>query len=259
MSTQAVITSSEYIQHHLKHWQWTFDGSWGALNLDTLIVSIALGLLFLIPFYLTAKRASSGVPGRFQNFVEATFELLDGFAKEGFDGHSPLITPLALTIFVWVFLMNFMDLLPVDLFPRLLALVGITHFKVVPTADPTMTFGMSITVFLMILFYNFKEKGAKGVLIEALSKPFGWYLFPINLGFRLIEEIAKPVSLALRLYGNMFAGELVFVLIAALIPWYFQWVPGSIWAIFHILVITIQAFIFMMLTIVYLSIARSTH
>jgi F-type H+-transporting ATPase subunit a len=164
-----------------------------------------------------------------------------------------------MTIFFWVFLMNFMDLLPVDLLPRFLGLFGIKHYRAVPTADINLPIALALTVFILIIYYNFKAKGPKKLLIEILSKPFGWYLMPVNVFFRLVEEIAKPLSLSLRLFGNMFAGELIFVLVAALIPFWFQWFPGGIWAIFHILIITIQAFIFMMLTIVYLSMAQESH
>tara|TARA_R110000868_G_C10503320_1_gene731371 strand:- start:94 stop:555 length:462 start_codon:yes stop_codon:yes gene_type:complete len=153
--------------------------------------------------------------------------------------------------------MNAMDLLPVDLLPRLLSSVGVEHFKSVPTADPNATFAMSISVFLLIIFFNIKVK-RHHLLKEMLTVPFGPWLFPVNLAFRLIEECVKPLSLALRLFGNMFAGELIFILIAIL-PWWIQWGPGGIWAIFHILIITLQAFLFMMLTIIYLSMAHDSH
>jgi F-type H+-transporting ATPase subunit a len=257
-------TPGEYIQHHLhqlafnthelslqSHGFWTF-------HLDTLGVSIVLGLAFLTLFRLIARKATAGVPGRLQNFLEMLIEFVQGFVKESFHGKNPLIAPLALTIFVWVFLMNFMDLLPVDMLPRIAAACGLPHFRAVPTADVNMTFALSITVFLLIIFYNFKIKGPIGFAKEALTTPFGPWLFPLNLGFRLIEECVKPLSLALRLFGNLFAGELIFILIA-LLPWWIQWTVGGVWAIFHILIITIQAFIFMMLTIVYISMAHETH
>lgn len=265
--SQTALIPSEYIQHHLQHLQLDLNtmtithgdpGFW-VLNLDTMIVSALLGFLFLGFFYGVAKRARAGVPGSLQNFVESCLDWVNGIAKESFHGENALLAPLALTIFVWVFLMNFMDLFPVDLIPRFLGLFGIEHFKVVPTADLGLTFALSLSVFLMILFYNVKAKGPLKLLIEILSRPFGWWLLPVNVFFRLVEEIAKPLSLSLRLFGNMFAGELVFVLIAALIPFWFQWFPGGIWAIFHILIITIQAFIFMMLTVVYISMAHDTH
>lgn len=258
------ITTEEYVQHHLKHLQLnlhTFkigSGGFWTLNLDTMIVSIILGLIFLTLFRYVAKRVVEGVPGRLQNFVEMIVEFVDKTVKESFHGKSELIAPLSLTIFVWVFLMNFMDLLPVDFLPRALALTGVPNFKNVPTADPMTTFAMSITVLILILFYSFKIKGFVGFGKEILTKPFGAWLFPLNVLFQLIELLVRPISLALRLFGNMFAGELIFILIA-LLPWWAQWMPGSVWAIFHILVIAIQAFIFMMLTIIYLTMAHENH
>lgn len=263
--SEAPLTAAEYIQHHLTHLQYNVqtgvigpDHSFWVLNLDTMFVSIGLGVLFLAIFYAVARRIHSRVPGKLQNFVELVLETVDGMVKESFHGKSQLVGPLALTIFIWVFLMNFMDLLPVDLIPRALGLVGVDHFKVVPTADPMMTFGLSITVFILILFYNAKAKGFKGWTKEILSQPFGWYLLPLNVAFRVLEDCVKPLSLSLRLFGNLFAGELIFILIAVM-PWWAQWLPGSIWAVFHILIILIQAFIFMMLTIVYLNMAQESH
>ncbi len=263
--SQAAITTADYIEHHLQHWQINLrtgvigpDHGFLVLNLDTLVVSIVIGILFLGFFYAVAKRIQIGIPGKWQNFVELILETVDGYVKESFHGKSNLIGPLALTIFIWVFLMNFMDLLPVDLIPRFLQLFGVHNFKTVPTADPTLTFALSLTVFGLILFYNAKAKGFGGWGKEILSKPFGWWMLPLNVAFRVLEDGVKPLSLSLRLFGNLFAGELVFILIAVM-PWWAQWLPGSIWAVFHILIITIQAFIFMMLTIVYLNIAQETH
>jgi F-type H+-transporting ATPase subunit a len=169
-----------------------------------------------------------------------------------------LIAPLALSIFMWVFLMNFMDLLPVDLLPLIGRSMDIHYLRVVPTADLNTTLGLSLSVFLLIILCNIKVKGVGGFLTEVLSSPFGIKLFPINIIFRCVDEIAKPLSLSLRLFGNMYAGELIFILIA-MMPWYVQWAPGWLWAVFHILIITLQAFIFMMLTIVYLSMAHENH
>lgn len=264
MSAEKKITTTQYIHHHLTHWQLILHplhigvshGFW-VLNLDTIFISIVLGFLFLGLFYLIARRVEAGVPSKWQNFVEMAIEWVDGLVKESFHGKSDLIGPLALTIFVWVFLMNFMDLVPVDLLPRLLSFFGVHYFKSVPTADPMLTFALSISVFVISIWYSIKFKG-RHLLTEILSKPFGWYLMPINIIFRLLEEIVKPMSLSLRLFGNLFAGEMVFILIA-IMPWWIQWLPGSVWSIFHILVITIQAFIFMMLTIVYLSMAHDAH
>ena len=179
-----------------------------------------------------------------------------------FDKDEPIpayisIPSIALTIFLWIFSMNLMDLLPVDLVPRLLHPFGIDHFKVVPSADPNATFAMSLTVFALIIFFNIKAKKHR-LFKELLTFPFGPYLFPINIAFRIVEECVKPLTLSLRLFGNMFAGELIFILIAIL-PWWAQWPPGGIWAVFHILVITLQAFLFMMLTVIYLSMAHDAH
>lgn len=257
-------TTAEYVQHHLNHLRFdltTFklggEGFW-SVNLDTLGVSIVLGVCFLMLFRSVAKRATAGVPGKSQNFIEILFDFVQGLVKESFHGRSQLVAPLGLTIFVWVFLMNFMDLLPVDLIPRAAELAGLPYFRTVPTADPNLTFGLSITVFLLVIYFNFKAKGAFGLSKEIISKPFGIYLFPLNILFRFLEELVKPISLALRLFGNLFAGELIFILIA-LMPWWIQWTVGGVWAIFHILIIAIQAFIFMMLTIVYLSMANEAH
>ena len=264
MSLKPQITDAEYVQHHMQNWQLNLhnftigNGGFWTLNLDTIIVAFVLGVLFLSLFYWVARSPHAGVPGKLQNFVELAVEKVDSTVKESFHGNTGFIAPLALTIFVWVFLMNFMDLVPVDLLPRLLALVGVHHFRAVPTADAMQTFAMSISVFILIIFYNLKAKGGIGLTKEMLSRPFGWYLFPINVIFRFIDECVKPMSLALRLFGNLFAGELIFILIAML-PWWMQFTLGVVWTVFHILIITIQAFIFMMLTIVYLGMAQETH
>lgn len=264
MSIQVNLTSLEYVQHHMVHWKlnlhnFTFtDGGFWTLNLDTLIISIILGVLFLTLFYLIARHATSNIPGKGQNFVEMAVEAVDNTVKDSFHGDRSLVAPLALTIFIWVFLMNFMDLLPIDLIPRLFDFADVKHFKAVPTADPTLTFAISITIFILVIFYNFKIKGVIGLGKEILSRPFGWYLMPINIIFRLIDEGVKPISLALRLFGNLFAGELIFILIA-LLPYWSQFTLGMVWTVFHLLVITVQAFIFMMLTVVYISLASESH
>lgn len=262
--TAKAMTQADYIQHHMQHWvlnlhnfTFTNNGFW-TLNLDTISIALLLGAIFLGLFRIVAARVTAGVPNRTQNFVELAVDAVDGMVKESFHGDRSMLAPLALTIFVWVFLMNFMDLVPLDLFPRAMGSIGVDHFKVVPTADPMQTFAMSITVFILILFYNFKMKGVVGLGKEILSKPFGWWLFPINIIFRIIDEFVKPMSLALRLFGNLFAGELVFILIA-LLPWWGQLSLGVVWTLFHVLVITIQAFIFMMLTVVYIGMAHEAH
>jgi F-type H+-transporting ATPase subunit a len=255
MSASETLTSAAYIEHHLQYWQTKSAG----FNLDTLLVSIIIGILFLGFFYSIARKAQAGVPSKLQNFAEWAIELVDGTVKDVFHGKSELIGPLSLTIFMWVFLMSFMDLIPVDLLPRAAEGMGAPYFRAVPTADLNMTFALSLSVFFLIFFYGIKIKGLRGFTKEVLTHPFGPWLFPVNLIFRVIEDFSKPFSLAFRLYGNLFAGELIFVLIAALLPWWFQWVPGGIWAIFHILIITLQAFIFMILTIIYLSMASESH
>lgn len=263
MSGASIITPGQYIQHHLEHLTFSLktfkvgesSGFW-TLNLDTLIISITLGILIFGMLRLVAVNMQE-VPGRLQNLAEMIIEFVNNAVHDVFHHKTTFIPALALTIFLWVFFMNAMDLLPVDLIPRLLQTFGIEHFKTVPTADPNSTFAMSLTVFLLIIVYNLRAKKHR-LLKEMLTFPFGPYLFPVNFIFRMVEECVKPLSLALRLFGNMFAGELIFILIA-LMPWWIQWPPGAIWAIFHILVITLQAFLFMMLTIIYLSMAHDAH
>lgn len=223
-----------------------------------MVFSWIIGIIFLSVFYFAARHATSGVPGPIQNFVELMFDFVQTQVKDTYHGRSDLIAPLALTIFMWIFIMNFMDLLPVDLLPAGANLIGVHHLKVVPTTDPNLTLGMSVSVFFLIIFYSIKIKGAKGFFKELTCEPFGPKFFPINFVLKTVEELAKPISLGLRLFGNLYAGELIFILIA-LLDWRLQWVLGAPWAIFHILVITIQAFIFMMLTIVYLSLASEEH
>lgn len=259
-----VATPSQYIQHHLGHLTLNLktlslgdDGGFWSLNLDTLSVSIILGIFMLSIMRFVAVRMNE-IPRGLQNFVEIIFDFVSNSVHEIFHKKSAFVTSLALTIFMWVFLMNAMDLLPVDLIPRLLGQVtGLPHFKSVPTADPNATFAMSLTVFALIIIFNIRYKKL-GLIKEMFTAPFGPYLFPINFCFRIVEECVKPLSLALRLFGNMFAGELIFILIA-IMPWWAQWPPGAIWAIFHILVITLQAFLFMMLTLIYLSMAQESH
>lgn len=262
---QEQLTSGGYVRHHLHHLGINLQtgsmqghGSFWFLHVDTLVVSIFLGIGMFWLFRHFAARATSGVPGRWQNFVEIMVSWVQESVVDAFHGSSKIIAPLSLTIFIWVFLMNFMDLIPVDLLPKMASWLGYHYFRAVPTADLNATFGLSVPVFLLIIFYNVRIKGVKNLLKEMLTVPFGAYLFPVNLAFRLLEECIKPISLAMRLYGNLFAGELIFILIA-LMPWYIQPFLGGVWAIFHILIILIQAFIFMMLTIIYLSMAHESH
>lgn len=259
MSTEthdAAGGASGYIVHHLTSLS-IGEGFW-TLHLDTLFFSSVLGAFFLFWFYKAACNATSGVPDGLQNFVEMIVEFVDTQVKDSFHGESALIAPLGLTIFIWVFLMNFMDLFPVDLLPMLASLMGVEYLRVVPSTDLNATFAMSISVFILIIFYSIKIKGVVGFGKELMFQPFGPWLLPFNLLLKVVEEIAKPISLGLRLFGNLYAGELIFILIA-LLPWWLQPVLSFPWAIFHILIITLQAFIFMVLTIVYLSMAHEDH
>lgn len=246
-------TATDYIVHHLTNL--TIGQGFWTLHIDTLFFSIALGCVFFFLFRRVAVRATAGVPGGLQNFVEIMVEFVDKQVKDSFHGRSELIAPLALTIFCWVFLWNFMDLIPVDLLPLIASSLGIHYLRVVPSTDMNATFGLSLTVLLLIVFYSFKVKGAVGYAREFLTHPFGPYLFPANLLLNLVELFAKPLSLSLRLFGNLYAGEMIFILIA-LLPWWIQPLLSWPWAVFHILIITLQAFIFMVLTIVYLSMAH---
>ncbi|PKM29818.1 MAG: F0F1 ATP synthase subunit A [Gammaproteobacteria bacterium HGW-Gammaproteobacteria-11] len=277
-------TSAEYIQHHLQNLTygklpagyerydgtvvqeatWTLaqsgaeatDMGFMAFHVDTLGWSVFMGLIFLFLFHTVAKRATVGVPGKLQNVVEMTVEFIQGIVKDTFHGRNALVAPLALTIFVWVFLMNSLKWIPVDYIPGLAMALGLDYFKIVPTADPNGTFGISLGVFVLIIFYSFKVKGFGGFIKELSFTPFKhWSLIPFNLFLELLGLLTKPLSLALRLFGNMYAGEVVFILIA-LLPFYLQWGLNVPWAIFHILVIPLQAFIFMVLTVVYLSAAH---
>jgi F-type H+-transporting ATPase subunit a len=272
-------TSSEYISHHLQNLQvcktdsgdWVWNQCAGnpmAINVDSMFWSVLLGLVFVVLFRSVAKKSSVGKPSKLQAFVEIIVEFVDGSVKDTFHGTSRLIAPLGLTIFVWVFLMNLMDLVPVDWIPLVAETAGIPYMKVVPTTDVNVTFGMSIAVFFLIIFYTIKTKGVTGFIAELTLHPIapptkglGLLAAPVIIAFNFILEsvalLAKPVSLSLRLFGNMFAGELIFILIALLgvyqLPLHFGW------AVFHILIVTLQAFIFMMLTIVYLSLASEKH
>ncbi|MEF8712260.1 MAG: F0F1 ATP synthase subunit A [Accumulibacter sp.] len=255
MASGEALTTSGYIVHHLTnltvgHGFWTF-------HLDSLIVSGLLGLFAFIGMAKLASKAAVVQPGKLQTFVEMLVSFIDQQVKDTYHGKSALITPMAVTIFVWVFLMNAMDLIPVDFIPFVLGFAGVHYFKVVPTTDPNLTFGMSLTVFAIMLIMGVKVKGVGGFLHEVLTVPFGAKLAPLNLLFRVIEDVAKPISLALRLFGNMYAGEMVFILIALLGLW--QLPLALPWALFHILIITLQAFVFMMLTIVYMSMASESH
>jgi len=271
----AAGSPAEYISHHIQNL--TFgqrtDGTLGfahsakeatemgfwAIHVDTMFWSLLTGIIFCWLFRKAAVSASVQNPGRFQSFVEMIVEMVNSSVRDAFQGNNALIAPLALTIFVWIFLMNLMDLVPVDVVPQIAHLFGVEYMKMVPTTDVNATFGMSLSIFGLMIYYGIKIKGPGGFLGELAFQPFGKAMLPVNLVLESVSLIAKPLSLSLRLFGNMFAGELVFVLIAALVPFYLQWAFSVPWAIFHILVITLQAYIFMMLTIVYLSQSHEIH
>ena len=265
------LTSGAYIKHHLQNLTYGKfpDGHWGfahdaleakemgfmAFHVDTLFFSFVLGALFLFLFAMAAKRASIEAPSGFQNFLESIIDFIDENVRGSFSGKNPMVAPLALTTFIWIVLMNTMDLVPVDWLPSLAGAMGIHFLKVVPTTDPNATFGMSIGIFLLILYYSIKEKGLGGFVGELTLHPFGKWMLPANLFLEGVNLLAKPVSLALRLFGNMYAGEMIFILIA-LLPFWIQWSLSLPWAIFHILIVLLQAFIFMTLVIVYMDMAH---
>jgi F-type H+-transporting ATPase subunit a len=273
-------TSTEYIQHHLQNLTLGVhpDGSIGiahgaqearemgfwAIHLDTMFWSIGLGALFLFFFSRAAVKATSGVPGKWQNFVEMVIDFIDHNVRGTFTAKNDLVAPIALTLFVWILLMNFMDLVPVDWIPFIASQLGIPYMKVVPTTDPNATFGMAVAVFVLMIYYSIKEKGFGGFFGELAFQPFPKWMFPINLLLEGVSLISKPVSLSLRLFGNLYAGEMIFILIALLYSGGLMWgvVGGALqwaWAVFHILIVLLQAFIFMILTVVYLDMAHQAH
>jgi len=281
------LTSTGYIKHHLQNL--TFgqhsDGTWGlahsaheakemgfwAIHVDTMFWSVLLGVLFLWLFRKAAVRASADTPSGFLNFVEWVIEFIDNNVRSSFSHKNDMVAPLALTLFVWVLLMNTMDLVPVDWIPMLASLAGIEYMKVVPTTDPNATFGMSFGVFVLTLYYSIKVKGPLGFAAELTMQPFQAkspilkiIFIPMNFFLEFVSLISKPVSLSLRLFGNLFAGEMIFILIALLFSGGIVFaIAGGVlqwaWAVFHILIVLLQAFIFMTLTIVYLEMAHSHH
>ncbi len=268
-------TTSDYIQHHLTNLTYGQhpDGHWGfahsaqeaadmgfwSINVDSMGWSIVLGLIFAVLFRTAAVSATAGVPGGLQNFVEMVYEFIEETTQSIFQYKNDLVAPLALTILVWVFLMNAMDLVPVDWIPELAVLLGISHMKVVPSTDPNITMAMALSVFALILYYSIKCKGGIGFLKELTLHPFpSVFAIPVNFLLEFVSLIAKPLSLGLRLFGNMYAGEMIFILIALMfgggaVLFIFGGVLQWVWAVFHVLVITLQAFIFAVLTIVYLA------
>lgn len=269
------VTATYYIQHHLqnltfgKHPElgWKFAstaaeatemGFW-AIHVDTMGWSIAMGVLFIWLFRKAGKMATTGVPGGLQNVVEIIFEFIENTVRSAFHGKNPIIAPLALTLFMWIFLMNSLKVIPVDYFPEMFARLGVEYMKIVPTTDVNATMGMALGVFALIIYYSLKVKGIGGFARELSLTPFNfWLLIPFNLVLEVVGLLVKPFSLAMRLFGNMFAGEVIFILIA-LLPFWAIWLLDVPWAIFHILIVTLQAFIFTVLTIVYLSAAHEQH
>jgi F-type H+-transporting ATPase subunit a len=264
------LTSDAYIQHHLTNLTYgQFDdghlgfahgaediaemGFW-SINVDTMFWSITLGVVFLAIFTIAARRATTGVPGTLQNICEIAVEFVDDNITQVFGSRpNPIIGPLSLTILVWVFLMNMMDLVPVDFIPHAAQLAGVPYFKVVATTDPNATLGMSFGVFVLVIYYNIKIKGPIKFAASLVTHPIPhWSMYWFNFILEIVDLIAKPLSHGLRLLGNLYAGEMIFILIA-LLPFYAQWALSLPWAIFHILIIGLQAFVFMILTIVYLT------
>jgi F-type H+-transporting ATPase subunit a len=285
MATEHAPNASEYIVHHLTHLNSLGHKQgalvdWSVFHVDTLFWSVTLGLLTVLILARAAAKATSGVPGRFQAAVEILVEMVESQSKSIVHGDRSFIAPLALTVFVWIFLMNAMDLLPLDVLPNVWSwMFGVTghdphhaYMRVVPTADLNATLGMSLGVLVLCLYYSVKIKGLGGWMHELFTAPFGSHpvLYPINFAMQMIEFVAKTVSHGMRLFGNMYAGELIFMLIALMgaawagtvgsgLLWIGGVVAGTIWAIFHILIITLQAFIFMMLTLVYIGQAHESH
>lgn len=273
-------SSSEYIRHHLTNLVYGKlpDGSWGfahsaeeaqnmgfwSINVDTMGWAIITGLVFLLVFRSAAKRATSGVPGGLQNFVELIVDFVDDNVRSIFTYRNSLVAPLALTIFVWVFLMNLMDLVPVDWIPGLATAAGIHFMKVVPSTDPNITLGSALAVFILVIYFSIVRKGLGGFLGELLFHPFGKWAAPVNLILEGVTLLAKPISLGLRLFGNLYAGEMIFILIALMYTggvamFLFGGVLQWSWAVFHVLIITLQAGIFAVLSVVYLAQAHDVE
>ncbi len=226
------------------------------INLDSIGITVFLGIVFLLLFRFAAKKTTSKVPGKLQCFVELIFEFVHNTVTGIFKRKSKLIAPLSLTVFMWIFLMNLMDLLPIDLLPEFAKAIGVPYLRVVPSADANITLSMAVGIFFLIFVFSFKNVGVLGFIKSLTMHPFNhWAFAPLNFLLEGVSLLSKPISLGLRLFGNMYAGEMIFILIALLPLWWIQWVLNVPWALFHILIVTLQAFIFMVLTIVYLSMA----
>ena len=279
MATEGTHDTSSYILHHLTNLKLDLHtmridpeatGFW-VLHLDSVVFSIVLALIFIVMFRLAARKATSGVPGKWQNFIELCVGFVDSQVKDAYHHGARFVAPMALLVGFWVFLMNFMDMLPVDLLPKIGTMVGVDHLRTVPSTDPNVAIGMSLLVFLVAFGYSFVAKGVGGVASEFLFHPFGKWMMPVNFLLKTVEELAKPISLGLRLFGNMYAGEMIFILLATFTLNYAassiggnvgmltQVVLATGWTIFHILIISLQAYIFMTLTVVYMAMAADHH
>ena len=265
MAAAAELTPTSYIQHHLQNLTASVgEGGFMTLHVDTLVSSVAMGLLITFLFWVATRRATAGVPGKWQAFVEILLEFVDRQARDTYHGSSKLVTPIAITLFFWILLMNLIKMVPADFIAKPLEWVGIHYWKPVPTADVNATLGMSISVFFLMLFFGLRAKGVGHFTLEFLTQPFGKWMLPFNLILNIVEWVSKPISLAMRLFGNMFGGEIVFLLIwvlggAGIAGMFAGAAFGFGWMIFHLLVIPLQAFIFMMLSIVYLSLSEDSH
>jgi len=279
MAAEETGGTSEYILHHLTNLKLDLatgridpnaTGFW-VLHLDSMIFSVFLALVFLVMFVSAARKATSGVPGKWQSFIELCVSSVDLQVKDAYHHGAKFVAPMALAVGFWVFFMNFMDMLPVDLLPFVAHKVGVEHLRTVPSTDPNIALGLSLTVFLIAFGYSFVAKGVGGVTAEFLFHPFGKWMMPVNFLLKCVEELAKPVSLGLRLFGNMYAGEMIFILLAGFTLSYtmsslgsnagmlVQILLGTVWTLFHILIISLQAYIFMTLTVVYMAMAADHH
>lgn len=265
MAGEHELTPTSYIQHHLHNLTAQVgEGGFWTLHVDTLVTAVLMGLLIVVAFWTATRKATSGVPGKWQAFVEILLEFVDKQVRDTYHGTSKLVTPVAITLFFWILMMNLLKMIPADFIALPLEAVGVKYWKPVPTADVNATFGMSISVFFLMLFFAIRSKGFGGFSHEFLTAPFGKWMMPFNLLLNTVEWLSKPVSLAMRLFGNMFGGEIVFLLIwvlggAGILGALAGGVFGLGWMLFHLLVIPLQAFIFTMLSIVYLSLSEEAH
>ena len=279
MAAEGTHDTSSYILHHLTNLKldlhtWKIDpeatGFW-VLHLDSMVFSVVLALAFVLMFRTAARKATSGVPGKWQAFIELCVSSVDLQVKDAYHHGAKFVAPMALAVGFWVFFMNFMDMLPVDLLPQIAGAAGVDHLRTVPSTDPNIALGLSLTVFLIAFGYSFVVKGFGGVASEFLFHPFGKWMLPVNFLLKCVEELAKPISLGLRLFGNMYAGEMIFILLASFTLSYSAHSLGSNlgflaqvllatgWTLFHILIISLQAYIFMTLTVVYMAMAADHH